>query len=227
MSIDSPPETIGSGSNLSLAPLPALPRTRRSRGLGVMLCEFGYRLARRLINVEIARVLRLNLAAMRAVKLQALDLDYRFLSAPEVRAFAADPANDLDAAMAQRLQSGRDFCFAAIHDGRLANYSWYALDSVEPEHGFGAGLTFPRDTVYMYKAYTLPALRGRQIHGAALQRAMEFFQHRGIRQLIAIVEFANRPSLRSYEKLGCQPAGRLLRIGRRSWGWGCGALLRR
>ena len=127
--------------------------------------------------------------------------------------------------MAQRLQSGRDFCFGAFHGDRLANYSWYALEAIEPEHGFGARLSFPRDTVYLYKAYTAPAYRGRKIHGAALRQAMQVFQPRGIRHLIAIVEFANWASLRSHEKLGCRRAGKMLRIGRKTMRWGCRSLL--
>ncbi|MGO9112408.1 MAG: N-acetyltransferase family protein [Thermoguttaceae bacterium] len=205
--------------------LQTIRQTWRSYGLGVAFCELAYRLARRLTNVRIAQVLQLDLSAMRPAKPRALDLECRFLSAAEVRAAAADPAHELDAAMAERLQSGRDLCFAAFHGDRLVNYSWYALGAIEPEHGFGAGLTFPFDTVYLYKAYTVPAYRGRQIHGSALQQAVQFFQQCGIKQLIAIVEFANWASLRSHEKLGCRPAGRLLRIGQKSWGWGCGSLL--
>ncbi len=235
MSIDHLSETIDSNFN-RWAPQPGkvsgepllqtLRQTRRNYGFGIALGEFAYRLARRLMSAEIAQVLQLDLAAMRAPKPPALDLDYRFLSADEVRAAAADPAHDLDATMAERLRSGRDFCYGAFHGNRLASYSWYALDSIEPEHGFGAGLTFPLDTVYLYKAYTLPAYRGRQVHGAALQRAARFFQQHGITQLIAIVEFGNWASLRSHEKLGCRPVGRLLRVGRRSLGWGCGRLQR-
>ena len=192
--------------------------TWRSYGLGVALGELAYRLARRLIRLEIAQVLRLDLAAMRPVKPPSLNLEYRFLSASEVQALAADPAHDLEAAMAQRLQSGRDYCFAVFHGDRLANYSWYALESIGREHSFGAGLTFPADTVYLYKAYTVPAYRGQQIHGAAIQRALQAFQQRGVRHLIAIVEFANWASWRSHAKLGCRPDGHLLRLGQRSWG---------
>jgi L-amino acid N-acyltransferase YncA len=77
----------------------------------------------------------------------------------------------------------------------------------------------------MYKAFTEPEYRGRQIHGAALSRAAEHFRHRGIGRMIAIVEFGNRASLRSHQRLGFRPAGSLLRIGWRSIGWGCGELL--
>jgi hypothetical protein len=169
----------------------------------------------------------MDLATICPAKSPLPDLEYRFLTADDIRAAVADPANDLDITMADRLQSGRDFCFAAFFGNRLANYSWYALEAIGPEDSFGAGLILPRDTVYMYKAYTVPAYRGQQIHGAVLLKAAQYFQQLGITQLIAIVEFANGPSLRSHLRLGCRPAGRLLRIGRKSWGWRCGSLLQR
>jgi L-amino acid N-acyltransferase YncA len=78
----------------------------------------------------------------------------------------------------------------------------------------------------MYKAYTVPEYRGRKIHAAALTRAAEHFRQRGVAQMIAIVEFGNWASLRSHSQIGFRPAGRLLCVGRRSIGWGCGALLR-
>ena len=176
-------------------------------------------------GLEIGQVLRLDLASIHAAR-PALDLEYRFLTGDDVQAAAADPLHDLDAGMAKRLPSGRDFCFAAFDGQRLANYAWYALEAIEPEHSFVAGLRLPRDTVYMYKAYTVPAYRGRQIHGAALSRAAGHFRQRGVAQMIAIVEFANWASLRSHAKLGFRPAGRLLCIGRKLIGWGCGELRR-
>ncbi len=198
---------------------------RRNSGLGSALGGLAYRVLRRLIHIEVAQVLQLDLAAMHRPKPPAFDMDYRFLNAADVRAAAGDPAHELDAAMAQRLLSGRGFCFGAFHDGRLASYSWYALDSIEPEHSFGAGLVIPSDSIYLYKAYTLPAYRGQEIHGAAVHRAARLFEERGIRQMIAIVEYANWASLRSHEKLGFRPNRLMLRIGRRSMSWGCGRLL--
>jgi len=227
--------TIDSGLNLPRPQPVEVPRksflrsirlTWRSYGLGTAVGELAYRLTRRLFKLEIAQVLQLDLTAMCPIKPPAIDLEYRFLNATEVREAAANSAHGLDGALAERLQSGRDFCFGTFHGDHLANYSWYALEAIEPEHGFGTGLTFALNTVYLYNAYTAAAYRGRQIHGAALQQAMHFFRQRGITQLVAIVEFANWASLRSHEKLGCRPAGRLLRIGRKSMSWGCGTLLR-
>jgi GNAT superfamily N-acetyltransferase len=188
--------------------------------------DLAYRVARRLTKIEIGQVLRLDLSSVVSQPLPTLELEYRFLNCDDVRAAATDPRLELDTSIAERLKSGRDFCFAAFHGDRLANYSWFALDSIEPEHSFGAGLRLSPDAVYLYKAYTVPDFRGRQIHGAALSRAAEHFRQRGLTQMIAIVDFANSASLRSHTKLGFCPAGRLFWIGRRSIGWGCGELLR-
>ncbi len=201
---------------------PFLPASRTS----ATFAELAYRIARRLTSFEIGQVLRLELASALPQPQPKLELEYRFLNCENVRAAALDPRHELEASIAERLQSSRDFCFAAFHGDRLANYSWFALETIEPEHSFGAGLKLPQDTVYLYKAYTVPEFRGRQIHGAALSRAAAHFRQRGSVQMIAIVDFANGASLRSHAKLGFRLAGRLFCIGRRSIGWRCGRLLR-
>jgi GNAT superfamily N-acetyltransferase len=199
----------------------------QSSRAGTAFAELMYRITRRLTRIEIGQMLRLDLALNIPQSQPPLDLEYRFLSADDMRAAASDTRHELDTSFVPRLESGRDFCFAAFHGTRLANYSWYAIETIEPEHSFGAGLKLPRDTVYLYKAFTVPDYRGKQIHGAALARAAEHFRRRGATQMIAIVDFANRASMRSHMKLGFRPAGRLFWLGRRSIAWGCGELTRR
>jgi len=208
--------------------LPIVPVARKMplRTLGDVSSRFGvgcaakgvaYRVARRVCQLQVGHVLVQNLAELSATPAQVTGLEYRWLTADEVRAYACDPANDLEAAMAPHLEDKRNFCFAAL-DGRvLANYSWYALDSIPPEHSLGAGLSFPPDTVYFYKAYTRPDYRGRGVHPTALSRAASFFAERGISRLIAIIEYANWPSLRSHAKLGFRDAGRFVKAGRPPW----------
>ena len=88
-------------------------------------------------------------------------------------------------------------------------------------------MRLPSDTVYLYKAFTVPEYRGRRIHGEALSRAAAHFKQRGIGQMLAIIEFGNWFSLRSHERLGFRPVGRLLTIAGKSTGWGCGKLLQK
>ena len=116
--------------------------------------------------------------------------------------------------MASRLERGRNYCHAIVDGSRLANYSWYALESIEPEHSLGIGLSFPPDTVYLYKARTHPDYRGQRIHHVAIASAVPFFCRKGISQLIAVIEYANWASLRSHARVGCRRVGRIFRLGR-------------
>jgi hypothetical protein len=191
---------------------------------GTAIVDLAYRAMRRLTKLEIGQVLSLDLASVTAPQ-PPLELKYRFLNRDDVLAASTNPGNELEASIAARLKSGRDFCFAAFHGDRLANYAWYAVENIEPEHSFGASFSLPRDTVYMYKAFTVPEFRGKQIHGAALSRAAEHFRQCDATRMIAIVDFANVSSLRSHAKLGFHPAGRLFLLGGKSIGWGCGQLL--
>jgi hypothetical protein len=117
------------------------------------------RLASRLGGIEVHRVRLLELTRMTRESARDARFESRFLTPAEIRAFAADPANDLSARAAERAEHGH-LCFAALLDGRLAAYSWYAIGSVEPQHSAGVALAFPADTAYAYKAYTRPEHRG-------------------------------------------------------------------
>ncbi len=207
----------------SVEGLPASWAKRPDIGLARTAKHLGYRAARRLFKLEIADILALDLGPMRQMPPEKSRFEFRFLSAEEIRAAASDPANNLKAEMAGRLEFGRSFCFAAVDRGRLANYSWYALRHVEPEHSFNLGLTLPDDTVYMYKAFTLPAYRGQRLHQATIHRAVQAFAATGIRRLVAIVEYGHWASLRSHLRMGCRRAGRFCLIRRRPILWQCDA----
>ncbi len=222
---------LGVGQSLANLEITALAQRARSAGasktrwssftdacarfsIGSAVTGVTYRAARRIGNLEVINLVSVKLANLSPAPPLTDGLEYRWLGADEVRAYAADPANDLDASMAWRLESGRNYCGAVFDGSRLANYSWYALGSIEPEHSLGVGLSFPADTVYLYKAYTHPHYRGRRIHHSAIGCAAQFFSPRGISQLIAVIEYANWASLRSHERVGCRRVGRIIRFGR-------------
>ena len=208
----------------TLAPTAIKVQLHSHSRLARVVKHFTYRAARRLIKLEIADILSLDLGSLRHRALEPSNLEFRFLKADEIRAAATDPAHDLDAAMARRLDFGCNFCFAAFDNGRLVNYSWYALDRIEREHSFGAGLTLPADTIYMHKSFTVPSYRGRRLHQATLHRATNSFARMGIRRLLAIVEYANWASLRSHERLGCRRIGRFWLLGHKMIARQCDAL---
>lgn len=205
---------ILAGAVMRKTPLRNLREVCSRFGAGSAAKGLAYRLAQRLCKLQIGHVLSLHLGEVSSAGSPPAGLEYRWLTADDVRVCAADPANDLEASLAPRLENGHDYCFAAFDGPLLVNYSWYALDSIEPEHSLGVGLTFPPDTVYLYKAFTRPNYRGRGVHPAALRHATPFLAQRGISRLLALVEYASWPSLRSHEKLGCRHVGRFVKIGR-------------
>jgi hypothetical protein len=167
-----------------------------------------------LARLQVVDLVRVNLAELSPAPPLTAGLESRWLTADDVRAFAADPANDLGASMAARLASGRNYCHAMVDGSRLVNYSWYALDAIEPEHSLGIGLSFPAGTAYLYKAFTHPDDRGQRLHHAGVACAAALLGRQGITQLIAVIEYANWASLRSHAGLGFRRVGKILGLGR-------------
>ena len=103
----------------------------------------------------------------------------------EVARFAEDPANDLAPRFAARVASGQHLCFAALHDGALACYSWYALGDIDPSDSSGVPLRLPADAVYSYKAFTRPEWRGRHLQGRLKRPVVEALLARGVSRRVA------------------------------------------
>lgn len=200
------------------APSPRIRRLAeilRRGGPGALAQWVGYRLARRLWDVKIARVLWFEPPPQRLPIECGSGFVFRFLTAGEVRAFVADPACALDSSLAERLASGRDFCFAALAGGHLAAYAWFALHFIEPYHSADAGISLPPDVAYLYHAFTLAPFRGRRLHGQIMKRGLGRLIHLGVRKLVLLVEFTNQAALRSCRRLGCRDLGWLVTAGRR------------
>lgn len=134
----------------------------------------------------------------------------RFLTADEVRRYAADPINGLSPDFADRIESGFDMCFAAVHGDRLANYGWYAFGTVEPEHAAGVCLGLPTNVAYVYKVFTHPDFRGRRLNGASLGEAAAVLGTQGVDVILAIIYWSNEASLRSFQRLGFRRRGLLV-----------------
>jgi hypothetical protein len=140
--------------------------------------------------------------------------EFRFLDTHEVAGFAKDPSNDLDEQMVDRAAGGLDLCFAALCDGRLAAYGWYALDAIEGEHNFGVAMSYPSTVAYMYKGFTHPDFRGARLHGLGMGLALKNLKQFGVTALVSTVAWTNEASLRSCDRLGYQRLGRIITSGR-------------
>jgi hypothetical protein len=169
-------------------------------------------LANRVAAVEIHRVRLQELAPWPREATRDPRLEIRLLAPAEVRSFAADPANDITPAFAERAEHGQ-LCFGALLDGRLIGYIWYALGSIEPEHTIGVRLSFPADVAFAYKAYTRSEHRGLHLRRHFRPVVMEALLARGMRRRLSLIEWTNRASLQASVRSGWHELGLLVTSG--------------
>ncbi len=191
-----------------------LARSAQRHGAAAAITRLGRRMLHRWLGVEVNQILLLE-AGHLASRPNACDpaFEFAWLSSAELLHLAREPELELSHHFAQRAATGLDRCFGAWHDGTLASYSWYAIDSIEPEHCGGIPLSLPNRTAYMYKAYTRPEYRGRKLYGAGIALAFTQLRVEGIEQLVALVDWTNLSSLRACHRLGFEDLGRLIRWG--------------
>ena len=173
------------------------------------------RCGKRLLGASVTNVVRLEAGSVSDNLKADPEFSFRFLSPGEVREFAADPRNDLDATFIARAEAGHDLCYAATREDRLAAYGWYALGSIEAEHGGGQAMSFPANMAYMYKGFTHPDFRGQRLHGLVMGLALRELAARGVDQLISTVDWTNWASLKSCYRLGYTDLGCIVSCGPR------------
>jgi GNAT superfamily N-acetyltransferase len=194
--------------------LERLRQTRRRYG-AVAVVQYALDcLARRIGALDIHHLLWLEAEGMKPAALEDGRFVFRFLGPSEVATFAADPENCLDATLADELASGGHYCFAALADGRLAAYGWYALGSVDPKHCGDVGLALPADVAYFYNGFTRPEFRGRRVIAALIAQGLRALADRGIRCLVTNVGWTKWAALRSSRRLGFVDLGYAVSIGR-------------
>jgi hypothetical protein len=143
---------------------------------------------------------------------------FRLLDPHEVNHFATDRVNELTSELADRMQAGRDLCYAAFGQERLAAYIWLALGSIEAEHNrgrsprSGVAVSFPPDAAFVYKAFTRPEVRGQRLYPAMLAGALDVLEPRGITRLITTADWTNQAALNSCHWLGFQNLGTIVRF---------------
>ena len=135
----------------------------------------------------------------------------RFLSPSEVWRYAEDPGNDLPESFLRRALHTADECFAILHGDTLANYSWYTKAT---NHHFSATLRldFDQRWVYQYRAFTLPAHRGRRLHAIGMTNALVAYLERGDRGLLICVDAANKASMTSCLRMGYRVFGTIYSV---------------
>jgi len=130
----------------------------------------------------------------------------RFLDAAELRAFAADPRNEMSLAFIDGARMKGDECYALLGGPSLAAYGWYATTptAIGVPHLL---LHFNQDYVYMYKGFTAEQHRGKRLHAIGMTRALAEYARRGYQGLVSYVESTNFDSLKSCDRMGYKVFG--------------------
>lgn len=139
-----------------------------------------------------------------------------FLGPDELSRFAkTDPSLNLDSAFLAEALARGDRCFALVLNGVLAAYAWYAMGPV-PLEGRLMAVPLP-GYVYMYRAFTAPAFRGRGLYGAGVAAGMRAFkqQQPGFKGIVSCVEWHHHASLNGLERIGLGAVGRVFAFGGR------------
>ena len=167
-----------------------------------------YRLSWRLNGLEIGQVLRLDLAA---ILVPGRHWTWNIVSLRR-RHWAAPPIRSTISMQAWPSGCNRDATFASP---RSTASDWPIMPGTPSMRSSRSTVSAPACDCRGIRSICIRHTPCRPIAGGksaarALSRAAEHFRQRGIEQMMAIVEFANWPSLRSHAKLGFRPAGRLL-----------------
>lgn len=185
------------------------------------MARCSYRVAQQFMVLDVTHLLILGQDQLSLPEPTDSEVTFRFLTADDVRHFAFNPENELDPGLASRLVLGRDACFGAMIGDRLAAYAWIAFGSIESTHNRGSdlrsgvALSFPDHQAFLYKAYTHPDFRGRQLYSGLSRSALRALSARGITELILTADWTNRSALGSCTRAGCRSLGKIWR-----WGWG-------
>ena len=174
-----------------------------------------YRMLQQLAIVDVTQLMIQSTDEI-AGNVARANTQFRFLEPQEVRAFAQDPTNDLDANLADRLSSGYDHCFGAVCDGQLACYSWFALHSIEARNNStsgsarsGVSISYPEEYAFRYKGYTHPDYRGRRLYSQTAQVAAAALRDLGVHHVLSTAEWVNFSALRSSYRSGFRDLGRI------------------
>lgn len=153
-------------------------------------------------------------------------IECRFLTSDEVVVYAADTTNDIDAALAPRIDLGYDYCFAALDQGRLAGYCWLARHSIEARHNAacenpasGIAMSYGPEYAFRYKGFTHPDYRGRRIYQRVSHSASIAMQQLGIRYILSTAEVVNYGAIKSSYRCGYRYLGHCILLGFRRWSW--------
>lgn len=187
-------------------------QTANQFGLRAAAADIAFRAARRFVDLKVLRGVVLTMDTVAPGFLEE-DAGFRwsFVGAEALHA-ALDAGVPLamDHAFIDEATSRGDRCYAASSPEGIASYGWYSTrPTAVTVIADDMVLHFDTAYAYMYRGYTLPAYRGKRLHGIGMARAMRSLVEAGSRGLVSVVDSTNTASLTSCYRLGYHDFGRL------------------
>jgi RimJ/RimL family protein N-acetyltransferase len=134
----------------------------------------------------------------------ATETQVREVARADLVRFSVDPALGLSPNFLRTIHQRNDHCFAAFVGDAVASYVFFAPTSptaIDCRLSF----QFPDGWLYVYKAFTVPAWRGKRLLPHLLLEAM---RHLNRRDFVTLVVSENHGSRRAFERCGFQPRER-------------------
>jgi hypothetical protein len=139
-----------------------------------------------------------------------------FVAPEQLEDFIQLPEYEFTRGFVEQAFAKGDQCYAFItRDGVLAAYQWYSTTPTwyfTPSKRSGWNsvvVSFPDQYVYMYKAFTHPAHRGKRLYPIGVTTALAGYLAKGYKGILSVVESNNFASLRACYRMGYRDFGRI------------------
>ena len=162
------------------------------------------------------RVTRLQIYRGLVVTMQTVDPGLltaprgQFLDPSQLRRFAANPENDLDAGFVEAAISRSDQCYAFVEGDVLSSHGWYAMYA--PAVVGDTRVHFSSSYAFRYRGFTHPHFRGRHLRAIGMARALEALTADGKKGLVTQVGFEDFHALQACLGVGFRPFGHALLV---------------
>lgn len=171
--------------------------TRPHLPLHARSLEIAMACLRKWICAEILQISRRPIAGADEFKLPAHG-DYRIvaLTSRQLPQACKDPALGMSKAFLAAAERRGDLCIGAVHGGTLVAYCWFGIGTPGPfNKNFSVVYDFPGQA-YGYKAFTVPAHRGRKLQQLLVVTANRILSSRGFSHVLGYVNIENFSSRR-------------------------------
>ena len=124
---------------------------------------------------------------------------------PQLLDAANDPALDMESGFVRAALARGDVAFGAVDGDQLIAYVWRPFGAAPDADGLWVKVDPPYH--YAYKAFTLPAYRGKRIHIALSYLSDDYFLERGYTAEVGFSEISNFPGIAAADFVGRKRVG--------------------